>query len=259
MKQVLIVSFALVWLILTFNLEAYQHSFINLISPTELGDWDGEATISHRFRGKIDDEPLDTFFGMDRGANIGLSYRQAFLYRAELKLGYIRDDKENLIQASWAFTPVDLLVQAQLDIQRFSYETYSFVYNDIARRKNFLFILSAQNEPIAKRLILNINAGYEAENERFVTGLGAGVITLPNLTVLGEYYPVLDRDSAPDDVQSLLRKHDSFSIGIKADTYGHHFTLFLGNSDGITLRTLSKGHLDKNFKFGFNVQRHFDF
>lgn len=253
------ILFALLLLILVSNLEAYQHSFINLISPTELGDWDAEASISHRFRGKVDDEPLDTFFGMNTGANIGLFYRQALMYRAELKLGYIRDNKENILQASWAFTPTDFPVQAQIDIQRFSFEEFDFASNDIVRQKNYLFVLSAQNKPLAQRLLLNANVGYEAENERLVAGLGLGVIALPNLTLLGEYYPVFDRDSAPDVVQSQLLKHDSFTLGIKADTYGHHFVLFLGNSDGITMRTITKGYFDKNYKLGFNIQRHFDF
>lgn len=244
-----------VTLLFTFfiiSLYGYENSFFGLVSPTQLNDWEAEISIRHRFRGAFDEEPFDTFFGMNTGANVALFYRQAFIRKLELKLGYIKDNNEYTTDASWCFTPSDFPVQAQTNIEYFSYQDF---INPEERHKNFLFLLAAQNKPLYDRLILNANIGYDTEEERFVSGFGAGVIILPALTYMFEYYPVWDRDSATGNLQYLLRKHDCFSTGIKLDTYGHHFMFILGTNEGMTLRQSTMGSYLKDLKFGFNVQR----
>jgi hypothetical protein len=252
-------KFIILLVIALFALEltAYQNSFLNLVSPTELGAWESEISIAHRFRGKINEEPLDTFFGMDGGAGVGLFYRQAFIRRIEFKAGYIFDNKEYVADASWSFLPYEYPVQAQADMQFFSFEKYDFDSNDLLRQNNLLLMLSAQNKPLYNRIFFNANLGYDLEDERVVSGLGIGVLALPSLTVLGEYYPVWDRNSAPSSLN--LGKHDSYALGLKLDTYGHHFMFSLGNSDAVNLRKLSTGSLDRDLRFGFNIQRHMNF
>ncbi|MBM4399123.1 MAG: hypothetical protein FJ041_02180 [Candidatus Cloacimonetes bacterium] len=239
---------------------AYQNSLLSLISPTELGDRDAEVSIAHRFKGKVDDKPLDTFFGMnDKGANVGLFYRQAILYNAELKLGYITNNREYLADASWRFTPADFPVQAQVDIEYFSFEELDLLTNKLNRKKNFLTLLAIQNKPLLERIYLNANVGYELEKKRTVAGFGIGIKTLDKLTVIGEFYPDSYKTTALRDTENFQRTEDSFAIGIKADTYGHHFMLVLGNNDALTLRKNTYGSADKNWKLGFNIQRYFDF
>ena len=255
MKQVRLI-FALLFVLLFNVLNADQNGFLGLVSPTGLGNLESEISIQHRFRGAFDEEPFDTFFGTNRGANIALFYRQAFLYNAELKLGYIKDNTEYLVEGSWLLPLKDFPVQAQINLQFFSYEDF---FNPEQRHDNVMFVLAAQNEPLWKRLVFNANLGYDAENERLVSGIGAKVKILPSLSWLAEYYPVWDRDSAPQDVQLQIRNKDSFSTGIKLDTYGHNFMFMLGNNEGMTLRKSTLGSITSDLKFGFNIQRRFGF
>ena len=248
--------FIVLYVLLVFNLTAYQRSCFGLLSPTELDNFESEISIQHRFRGAFDEEPFDTFFGINRGANVALFYRQAFIYNAELKLGYIKDNNEYLVEGSWLLPLKESPVQAQLNLQYFSYEDF---FNPEKRLKNVMAVLAVQNKPVYDRLIFNANLGYEAENERLVSGIGVQVIILPTLSWLAEYYPVWDRNSAPQGVQVQLRKHDSFGTGIKLDTYGHHFMFMLGNNEGMTLRKSTMGSITKDLKFGFNIQRRLEF
>jgi len=245
-----------VLILLSFSLFGYQRSFFSLVSPTELGFLEGEISVQHRFRGAVDNKPFDNFFGMDSGANTALFYRQALIKRLELKLGYTRENKEYTVDASWSFLKKEFPVQMQANLEFFAYDD---VFNPSERHENILLMVSAQNKPQWDRFIMNINLGFEAENTRFVTGIGVGVIILNPLTWMVEYYPVLDRNIAPNDVQVQLRKHDNWSTGIKYDTGGHQFMFMLGTSEAMTLRQSSMGSFTKDIKFGFNVKRNIGF
>jgi hypothetical protein len=235
---------------------AYQNNFMNLTSPTELGNLESEISFGHRFRGVVDKDPLDSFFGMQNGATVGLFFRQKLLYNTEAKIGYNFKDKEYDLDAGWKFTPADFPVQAQLGLQYFSQEKLNLNTYEFERVGNFLPNLAVQNLPFYDRIFINANLGYDLEDERLVTGLGLGVKVLSYLTVLGEYYPVPDRNSADNTL--MIQDHDSFLMGLKFETYGHNFMFCLGNSDGINLRQLSKGATDRKLRFGFNVQRHLE-
>jgi hypothetical protein len=235
-------------------IEAYERDFLNLVSPSELDNWENEVTISHRFLGAVDDKPFDTFFGMDVGANTGIFLRKKFVYNLEAKAGYTRLKKMYHLEGSYKFTPMEFPVQAQVNIRYFSFDEIS----QDKRRNNFQYLLAIQNDPLMDRIIFNTNIGYDGYYERIVNGFGLGVILLDNLTLLGEYYPVWDRDSATDRVRKYMGDYDAFAIGIKLDTYGHQFTFLLGNASGFSPREQSLGTNDKNdLKFGFNLQRRF--
>lgn len=253
MKQsrlLVILLFALLYL----NLNAYQNSFFNLVSPTELSDWQGEVSIQHRFRGATDDEPLDTFFGTTGGVNVGLFYRQALLHKAELKLGYIRTNMEYNVDASWLFTPYDFPVQAQANLHYFTYEDF---FDTDKRYNNIMFLLALQSQPLMDKIILNANVGYETDKERMVSGLGLGYKVLPEVTFMAEYYPDNYNPSAFQDIQNFNLKNDSFTLGVKLETYGHHFMFLVGNSDSMTLRRLTMGSETKDLRLGFNINRRF--
>jgi hypothetical protein len=240
--------------ILSISLAAYQHSFFNLVSPSELGMMDGELSIQHRLRGAVDDDTFDNFFGMDNGANVALSYRQAFLYGLEAKAGYIRDNSEYFLDASWRFTKEEYPVHAQIGMEFFSYEDSA---DPDKRNSSVLVLLAAQNKPLYDRFYANVNLGYNADAEAMGLGIGAGIRLFSSLTVLGEYYPDLKEDKATDDLQNSLRKKDSYSFGVKFDTYGHEFMFMLGNNEDMNLRQILHGSLNSDLKFGFNVKRRF--
>lgn len=248
--------FALLLLCALSWLNADSNSFFSLISPTGLEALQSELSIQHRFRGPVDEDVWDTFFGTNRGANVALFYRQALLKQAELKFGYIKENTEYTAEASWSFLPGDYPVRAQINLQYFSYEDF---FDPEERHNNVLIALALENKPLYDRFSLNLNLGYDAENERLVNGIGARIMILPSLSWLTEYYPVWDRDSAPQEVQNQIRKRDSFSTGIKLDTYGHQFLLMVGNNEAMNPRASSLGSFTRDLKFGFNIQRRFAF
>ena len=234
------------------NLTAYQYGFFSLISPSELGMLDSEVFIQHRFKGQVDEDTFDSFFGMNGGANVSLAYRIGFMYGLEAKAGYIRDNSEYFLDGAWRFTKEEYPVQAQIGAEYYSKQNFL----DADKRDNsVVLLLAVQNKPFYDRLYLNANLGYDFDSEGLGLGIGAGVKLISSLTVLGEYYPDLKEDKVADDLQNSLRKKDSYSFGVKFDTSGHEFMLLLGNNEDMNLRQILHGSLNNDLKLGFTVKR----
>ena len=89
-----------------------------------------------------------------------------------------------------------------------------------------------------------------------VAGFGLNVNFMDDVSIIGEIYPVLDRDSASGNLEKYIGEENAFAFGIKLDTYGHQFLFLLINSDDIGLRRTSLGAAkDSHLRFGFNIQR----
>jgi len=233
------------------DLNAYQNSAPTLITPTSLSPRESEINLAHRFYGPVNEKPLDTFFGMNAGANVSLSLRHNFWKTLEAKAGYTRSGKQYELGAAYRFTPNDFPVQAQVDCRYFSFVQPA----DNERHGNLLYLVSAQTNPLAGRLITTLNAGYDGYYERLINGAGLQVLITEKLSLIGEYYPVWDRDSAPTVVKQYLGKYDAFCIALKADTYGHHFIFSVGNANGMDPRIQSLGTDNRELHMGFNIQR----
>lgn len=246
-RVLLYLAFALCYSLLN----AYQNTAPSLFTPTSLYAGESEISLVHRFYGKVNNEPLDTFFGMNSGANVHLGLRHNFWKSLEAKAAYTRMGKQYNLGVSYSFTPDDFPFQAQLDCSYFS-----FVQPSVNKRKdNLLYLVSAQTEPLANRLAVTLNAGYDGYYERLVNGAGLHIFITDKLSLTGEYYPVWDRDSASAVVKQYLGKHDAFCLALKADTYGHHFIFSLGNAFGMDPRIQSMGTSNRDLHLGFNIQR----
>lgn len=241
----------LILLVLTTGLCAYQNSYPGLTTPTELFSKEGEFSLAHRFYGDIDKDFVDTFLGMNAGANVGVGFRYNVGYNCEVKAGYTRAIKQYDIGASYRPTPADFPVQAQLDVQLFSFKQQGLE----DRKVNLLYLASAQTPLYLGHLSFAVNAGFDGYYERLVTGCGMQVKLTDKLTLLGEYYPVLDRNSAADVVQQYIGKYDAYSVALKMDTYGHHFIFSVGNGSGMNTRIQSLGTDSGKLHLGFNIQR----
>lgn len=254
------------------NLAAYQNSSLNLMTPSALGDLEGELALSHRFFGAVDKDVENTFFGMNSGANIGVFYRNHLKYGLEAKLGVIREKKEYQIGLAYRPTPDDFFLQAQTDLQYFSFNEPS----QSGRRKNCMLLVSFQNKNSANlpfldktladvpvlgyldRITLNGNVGYDGYYQRVFMGAGLTGRITEKLHLIGEYYPVIDRTSASYEVRPYFGDYDAYCAGIKLDTYAHQFMFTFGNAEAMDVRHLSMGtNNNKDIKFGFNVQRKF--
>jgi hypothetical protein len=243
----------------TGMLWAYQDSSPNLATPTALEDMEGEFTLNHRFYGAVDNNVGDTFFGLNSGANVGVSYRQNFRYGLEANIGKLTAKNEFYAGISYRPAPKDFIVRAQVDLQYFSFDEPS----QADRRSNMMLLISAQNKPLYDRLTLNLNIGYDAYYQRLINGLGLSIKLTDKASIIGEYYPVIDRTSANYDTRLYLGEDDVVVLGAKFDTYGHQFMFTLSNGEGMDTRHLSMGTNSPNsnpmanVKFGFNLQRRF--
>jgi len=55
----------------------------------------------------------------------------------------------------------------------------------------------------------------------------------------------------------INNKHNSFSVGIKFQTYGHHFELLGTNSSATEPRGMMQGTNANTMHFAFNINRKF--
>jgi hypothetical protein len=248
------VSVVITILLIAQNLFSIEPGMLNMHVPSHLKNTESVFMIHHRFYGKITEDPLRTFFGMDVGANIGIGLRYALLPRLELKTSYTRYQKEYTIGTSYAHYFPALSLRSQIGLQFFSYELSGIE----DRRQNIFFDISLQSERIFKKLIPVVNIGFDAYNERI--GFGAGgeldfdtnIGPVKKTSILGEYFPVTERDT------TITGSHNSFAVGLKLETYGHHFVLLVGNNSQIGTRRLMLGADNNDLFFGFNVHRFFD-
>ena len=247
--------FCSVFLLLVVSmLGAFEPSMLNLTTPSHLENTEAVFKITHRFYGQVDNDPLETFFGLDAGANVSLGMRYALLPRLELNASYTRLQKEYVLGASYAYFFPQMYVGGQLDVQFFSFKGIGVE----ERNENFFYALSLQTEPLFGIIRPVINAGFDGYNEKFGVAFGISmgkdidIGPLNRIDLIGEYYPVLDRD---DEIHG---SENSFVFGIKAATYGHNFMLLVGNNSQISARRLMLGTASNDMYFGFNVHRHLD-
>lgn len=226
---------------------------INLIHPSGLKQKQAEVMIRHRFYGDITDDPLNNFLGMDAGANVSLSARYQFFRKAEAKLSHTRRKSEKILGLAYRIDVEDFPVYGQLGIDYFSYEELS---QPETTRQNLFYHFSLQNEEIMDRFVATMNTAYDGYNQRLILGFGMTIKIVDSISLLGEYYPVLDRDSATEKLTHYIGDEDAFAFGVKFDTYGHQFIFLLTNTDNTGLRRASLGTTqDSYLRLGFNIQR----
>jgi len=241
----------LVFLIVTCGTAfAAEDTMLNLNSPSALEQGQAFFGIRHRFYGEVDEEPVDTFFGMDSGANVGLTLRYALRPGVEVKASRFKNQKEYTLGAAYARSLPH--AEVQFDLEFFSYEKTGI--DD--RRQNLFYCLSVESE--SYRYFKGvINAAYDGYNE--ISGLGLGIRgdydvefgDVERIGLIVEYYPVIDEQDGATGTE------DSFACGLTFQTYGHHFMLILGNSQSIGTRNSMLGTDTNDLHFGFNIHRFF--
>jgi hypothetical protein len=226
---------------------------LNLRVPSGLERGQMEFNIMHRFFGPVDEDPLGTFFGMDTGANAHLMLRGPVWRALEVRGGYTRDFSEWILGAGYSLDIPEAFLRFQVGAEFFSLEE-----SEVAERQGDVFIHTAlQSEPLGDRLSVSVNTGYDGHNDRGGLGLGARLSVRERLSLQVEYYPVLDGDR--DAPNTPLGPEDAIAFGVEIQTYGHHFTLMVGNAWELGTRRLMLGTYSEDLHFGFNIQRLFEF
>ncbi|HEX9934388.1 MAG TPA: DUF5777 family beta-barrel protein [bacterium] len=226
---------------------AFENSMPNLTVPSELQTGQMRLTIQHRFYGRVNDRPGETFFGVfDAGANTMLGLRAALGRRFEANAFYVSMIKEYQLGMGFGFslgTQFSGLVEARY----FSFRT------SFDRRESSVFLLGTlQSRAVAKRCRPVVNVGYDGYWDRFGLGLGLGINVLERLSLLGEFFPQVDPEPNYRDAKS------GFTAGFRIRTYGHFFLFLIGNSFDIGSRQMMRGAENNDLHLGFSIQRLID-
>jgi len=230
---------------------AFEAGQLSLDTPNVLKQGEGSFGIRHRFYGEIDD--LDTFFGTDLGGDMHFMLKYALLDNLVLGVDHTRTQSAYGIGLEYSY---DFnWIKAGLRVNGFRLNLGNDQFD-----KSYMSNFSLQTANILDHLILTLNTGYDAYNEHQIFGVGADLnannfLTFLTFTekvsIVAEYYPLID------EIEGLTKKYDSFAVGLKFQTYGHHFELMTTNSSNMDPRTMSIGTNSDKLHFGFNINRKF--
>lgn len=246
----LLVLFFLLLGSVTNRLFAYEPSLINLTTPSGLSPWEGEISIFHRFYGSVLNSPLETVFGMEAGANVGLGMRLQTFDGLELKASYISGQKTFTAGSSFSWYLPYFFLHTQLDLQFFTFRSTS-----TERIGHFYTSLAWRTDPIFDLLVPTLAVAYDGYFQRLELGAGLHLKIVQFLSLVIEFYPFWPGGRNPGEQGDT----STYAFGIMLNTWGHHFVLLLSNSFAIGQRGLMAGTADTGLYLGFNIQRHFIF
>ena len=250
----------IVFILILFNiLFADDYTMLSMFSPSSMSSRQICFSARHRFYGDIFEKPLDSFFGMDEGANVMMSLRYHLFQGLEIKGSYTRLRKEKTIGLAYRIERDNIPLKAQVDIEYFSYSEPGLTEE---RRSNTITVLSIRSDPVWDRLSGALNFGYDGYFKRAVIALGLFINIYDDFGMFGsidglfEYYPVIDRETQNEKLAKYMLPSDVVSLGVKMDTYGHRFVFVLSKSTHFHLRWIDLGTDEDSFwKFGFNIER----
>jgi len=232
---------------------AFEAGQLSLDTPNILKQGEGSFGIRHRFYGKADD--YKKFLGADDGGNMHFLLKYSVIDNLLLSVDHTRDQSAYGVGIEYA-TKISDYGNVGLRLNGFSLDDVNFD----SRQKSYFVNASYQTPNLFNHLRLTANTGYDNYYKHNTLGVGIDVnmqnniswLTFTeNLSLLAEYYPQIDK------VEGVSGEKDSFAIGIKNQTYGHHFELLLSNSTNMDARTMALGARNNDLHFGFNINRKF--
>lgn len=219
-------------------------NFLNLYTRADnASKGDFEFTMNHRFFGKaLEDDPLDSFFGLDDGANVrvGLSY---FLYD-DLDIGvtHTRMGHRNTVSVGWN------TVISTLNAELGALAGYtSFKPSPIEDREGgIVATLTASTWFLNNRVRPVLNYAFDGYSEDNGPGIGLEIAATEKFSVIGELFP-----SADEELNA------SFSVGGRYSTWGHQFLLGLSNSNSIGVQRQLAGAASNDLSVTLSIRRVF--
>ncbi len=243
--------FLLLSLVLFSTGVAADRSMITLSNPSMLDPLQLQVSLIHRFRGPVDHDSFETFFGLHEGANVGTAFRFCILKHFEAKTHYFYPTREASVGLSYSFYLKRIHVNTQLEAH---WLTTREIGQD--RENGFFFLAALETDPLLKRMAFLINLGYDEILNHWGAGIGLDFSILKSLILMGEFYPVFDQNNALDQ--------HGYAFGVKIRTYGHQFVLQLSNGGraagpDLGVRRMMAGASDQRLYLGFTIHRLFDF
>ena len=219
-------------------------NFLNLYTPAyNASRGDLEFTMNHRFFGKaLEEDPLDSFFGMDNGANVRIGLRYFFGDDLDLGVTHTRLGHRNTVSAGWN------TVVSSLNTEFGVLAGYtSFKPSPIEDREGgIIATFTASTWLLQNRLRPVLNYAIDGSSEYNGPGLGLEFAATEKFSIIGEYFP-----SAVDNMNA------SFSAGGRYSTWGHQFMLGLSNSSLIGARELIAGAATNDLSVALSIRRVF--
>jgi hypothetical protein len=237
------IKWILFFLIIAPNiLPAYENCMPNLDVPSALEAGQMRFSIQHRFYGRVDDKPGETFFGVfGYGANTALGLKAAIGKGFMASGMYISEGKETQLGLSWDFSITKWLL-SQVGVKYFSFRP---TWN--VRESSVFCEWVLQSKALMKRITPVFNLAYDGYYKALGCGAGVSVDVLDNVGLMAELYPGIENGGASTKT--------SYFVGAKIRTYGHYFIFVLGNSYYIGTRRLMRGASDNYLHLGFTIQR----
>lgn len=218
------------------------------------------STVKHTFG--LVEGGIDSFFGLDDGANTRLGVEYGFSERFTAGLGRmtfrnvvdIHGQYNILRQTTTDSMPIELALYASTGIetlegtgQSFS-ERLSYLTSLMVARK--FNSLSVQLSPTLGTFN-NVTDGNQ--DQFFGLGVSANYVLNDRLALSAEYLPVLS--------ESNPGTHNSFGVALNIDTGGHIFQIFFTGSQWHNEQYIMANNRDSfwegEFRFGFNIHRVF--
>jgi hypothetical protein len=244
----------IIFLLLAGSLWAYENAAMpDMSTPSELKAGQAEFILNHRFRGLVDEQPIDNLFGMHGGANVGLGFRVSAGKGLDITLSHVLDSRESSLNLGYSFSVPNLLLRAKLEARLFSFRPLQYLET---RKTSELFDLAIQTQPLAGSLSPVVNVFYDGFTKKWRFAAGCDVLLTGKFHVFGEYYPQTEN--------TILK--NCFEFGFKVLTWGHQFYFLLGNGSepfqympGIGNRSLAMGSVSNKLHFGFSIHRFLEF
>lgn len=228
--------------------EQREITMLNLGVPLGLSSGESYFNFAHKFMFDMRDYG-DANYGLtaplDNGVSMNLGFRAMIWEGIEAGIYYngLYSEKRASLSYNRMFEEMYLRASFYMEYFDFSGDWNAVHYDEYSENSMKMFyLLSLQTEYLFDIATLTANIGYDSYREKAVAGLGAAVRFLDKYSLIAEWYPVFKNGTG------------GYSIGFKAETYGHQFVFMLGNTFEQGARNALSGG-SESVHIGFNIQR----
>ncbi|MBN1434753.1 hypothetical protein JW921_08340 [Candidatus Fermentibacterales bacterium] len=242
----------IVALLVSTGAVAFEMAFPNMVVPyLGMDEKSFELSLCHRFYGRaFEDEPFDTFFGMDAGANVAVGMRYFYSPQFDFELGHTRAGKQLRAGAGW-----NEALSGSLRSRVFAGYVSEEWSEEDGRHGGLVAGVTLSGYTLGGRARPVFSYFYDGIDERHGIGVGIEMAASPTVSLLGEYFPILDRDD--EEPEGTVLPEDAWDAGIRLATPGHQFLFIVGNGHGIGSTDQLRGTMDNDLYLGFSIRRLF--
>lgn len=210
--------------------------------PSDLTLKQFEFNVSHKFQGKIKEDPFDNAFGMHGGASVAIGLRAGLVKGFEIGWQYLFYNREVVygLMKNWAVSPI---LSSRIEISSHRYRPIFYLED---KESTIGGLLAIQVALLKQKLHGVVNLHYDGDYEKLGLGLGASYQLTKKIGLMAEFFPRRDKD---------VERFDSMVFGLRWNTYGHRFLFTFGNSRENSLRHVLRGSDTRDFYFGFGLSR----